>query len=53
MIPIRTLVVDDEPLARAGLRWMLGAHPDVEIVGEAGTGAEALALAAATRPDCC
>ncbi|MEQ1565566.1 MAG: LytTR family DNA-binding domain-containing protein [Myxococcota bacterium] len=48
---MRALLVDDEPLARDGLRWMLAAHPDVEVVGEAGTGSDALSLAVATRPD--
>jgi two-component system LytT family response regulator len=48
---MRTLVVDDEPLARDGLRLMLAAHPDLEIVGEAGNGREALRLFAETQPE--
>jgi two-component system LytT family response regulator len=48
---MRTLVVDDEPLARDGLRLMLAAHPDLEIVGEAGNGREALILYQDLRPD--
>jgi two-component system LytT family response regulator len=48
---MRTLVVDDEPLARDGLRLMLAAHPDLEIVGEAGNGREALRLFDQVRPE--
>jgi two-component system, LytTR family, response regulator len=40
--PLRLLVVDDEPLARRRLRRMLAGEPDVEFVGECGTGAEAI-----------
>ncbi len=47
---IRTVIVDDEPLARAGLRVMLEADPDIEIVGEAEDGASAITLIAAERP---
>lgn len=45
------ILVDDEPLARQGLRTLLAAHPDVRIVGEAGSAAQARALIAAARPD--
>jgi two-component system LytT family response regulator len=38
---LRTLIVDDEPLARRGLALRLARHADVEIVGEAGNGREA------------
>jgi two-component system LytT family response regulator len=48
---IRTLIVDDEPLARRGLELRLGAHADVEIVGQAGNGREAGFAVAALRPD--
>jgi DNA-binding LytR/AlgR family response regulator len=44
-MPIRALLVDDEAPARSELRYLLGSHPDVEIVGEAASGGEALALA--------
>lgn len=40
---IRTLIVDDEPLARQGLRLMLREEPDIVIMGESANGAEALA----------
>ncbi len=49
--PIRVLVVDDQPVVRSGLVGMLDAEPDVEIVGEAGDGEEALVRVAALRPD--
>jgi DNA-binding NarL/FixJ family response regulator len=48
---IRVLIVDDDPLLRAGLRLMLGAAADLEVVGEAGDGAAAITGAAELRPD--
>ena len=48
---IRALVVDDEPLARRRLRRLLKAHDDVEVVGEATTGEEAVSAALDTQPD--
>lgn len=48
---MRVLLADDHTLVRAGIRALLGAIPDVEIVGEAGDGQQALALIAETRPD--
>ncbi|MGN2253357.1 LytR/AlgR family response regulator transcription factor [Frateuria sp. GZRe12] len=51
MNTIRTLLVDDEVLARLALRQALGAHPDVEIVGECGNAADAMQAAAALAPD--
>ena len=48
---IRVLLVDDEPLARTGLRVMLADEPDIEIVGEAGDGVEAVERILALRPD--
>ena len=48
---IRAVVVDDEPLARSRMRRLLGGHPDVEIVGEAADGKEAVAAALTLRPD--
>ena len=49
--PIRTLVVDDEPLAREGTRMLLEGDPEIAVVGEAGSGREALAQIVALRPD--
>jgi DNA-binding NarL/FixJ family response regulator len=51
MNPIRVLVVDDHTLFREGLTALLLAAPDIEVVGEAGTGADALAQAQALTPD--
>lgn len=48
---IRALIVDDEAPARSELRYLLSAHPEVEVVGEAAGAAEALALAKAVRYD--
>lgn len=48
---IRVLIVDDEPLVRSGLRSILGAEPDIEIVGEAGDGAEAVTACRRLQPD--
>lgn len=48
---IRVLLVDDHAVMRAGFRMILDSDPEVEVVGEAGTGAEALAAAPELRPD--
>jgi DNA-binding NarL/FixJ family response regulator len=48
---IRVLLVDDHQLVRDGLRSRLGETPGICVVGEAGTGAEALALATQCQPD--
>src|SRR3569832_2372068 len=48
---IRAVIADDEPLGRRALRQLCAAHPDLEIVGEAGDGARAIELAHATSPD--
>jgi two-component system response regulator NreC len=47
----RLLLVDDHAVVRSGLRMLLGTESDVEIIGEAGTAAEALASAADLKPD--
>ncbi len=51
MDPLRVLIADDHPLFRDGLRTMLASASDVELVGEASTGEEAVALAAELQPD--
>ena len=48
---IRVLLADDQALVRAGFRALLDAQDDVEVVGEAGDGAEAVRLAVRYRPD--
>ena len=48
---VRVLLVDDHPALRLGLRVLLERAPDVELVGEAEDGAEALTLVEASRPD--
>lgn len=47
---VHILIVDDHPVVRFGLRSMLEAYDDLRVVGEAGSGDEAIVLAAATRP---
>jgi DNA-binding NarL/FixJ family response regulator len=47
----RVLVVDDHPVVRGGVVGWLAAQPDLEVVGEAGDGLEALALVASLEPD--
>jgi DNA-binding NarL/FixJ family response regulator len=49
--PVRILVCDDHVVVRAGLLALLDSAPGIEVVGEAGTGEEALALAARLAPD--
>lgn len=48
---IRVLVADDEAMVRAGFRMILEAEPDIEVVGEAEDGEQALTAVRATRPD--
>ncbi|MCB1823855.1 MAG: response regulator transcription factor [Candidatus Competibacteraceae bacterium] len=48
---LRLLIVDDQPLIRRGLAMMLATEPDIEIVGQAADGLEAIEQALATRPD--
>ena len=50
-LSVAVLIVDDEPLARAGIRAILGTDPEIELVGEAADGEEALRAAAEHRPD--
>ena len=51
MSPIRVLIVDDDALVRAGLAMMLGAAPDLAVVGEAEDGTQVAAAIDAHRPD--
>jgi two-component system LytT family response regulator len=48
---VRVLIVDDEPIARRGIRQHLSVHPSYEIVGECGNGAEAVRAIATLQPD--
>ena len=48
---IRVVIADDHRVVRDGLCYLLGQEPDVEIVGEAGDGRQAVDVVAATRPD--
>jgi DNA-binding NarL/FixJ family response regulator len=48
---IRVVLTDDQPLVRAGLRLLIADTPDIDIAGEAATGAQAVQLARDLRPD--
>jgi DNA-binding NarL/FixJ family response regulator len=50
-VTIRVIVVDDDAMVRTGLSVILGAQPDLAVMGTAADGAEAVALAARLRPD--
>jgi DNA-binding NarL/FixJ family response regulator len=51
-VPVtRVLIADDQQLVRAGFRMILATQPGLDVVGEAGTGDEAIALARTTQPD--
>ncbi|HEY2201054.1 MAG TPA: response regulator transcription factor, partial [Solirubrobacteraceae bacterium] len=51
MSSIRVVLAEDQPMVRAGFRSLLDSRDDVEVVGEAGTGSEALEQVRAQRPD--
>src|SRR5215467_7088981 len=51
MPPVRILIADDHPLVRSGLRAVLLVADDLEVVGEAATGEEAMTLAARLQPE--
>ncbi|MER5716497.1 response regulator transcription factor [Streptomyces sp. NPDC002132] len=48
---VRVVLADDQPLVRSGLRVIMADHPDLEVVGEAATGAEAVELVRDLSPD--
>jgi len=50
-VTIRLVIADDHLVVRTGLRAMLGAEPDIDVIGEATTGAQAIDLADRLRPD--
>ena len=51
LVPIRVLLVDDDPLVRAGLRFLLDSADDLTVVGEAGDGDEVVAAVRGSQPD--
>lgn len=51
MVKVRVLLVDDDALVRAGLRMILSSSEEIEVVGEAADGADAVASVQALRPD--
>ncbi|MFB7665871.1 response regulator [Kitasatospora sp. NPDC056138] len=48
---VRVVLADDQPLVRSGLRVIMADHPDLEVVGEAATGAQAVQLVSDVSPD--
>ncbi len=51
MPTIRVLIVDDHPVMRQGIRDLVAKDPEIEVVGETGSGSEALKMARETKPD--
>jgi DNA-binding NarL/FixJ family response regulator len=52
-VTIRVLIADDQDILRTGLATILNAQPDIEVIGQAADGREAVALALRLRPDVC
>jgi CheY-like chemotaxis protein len=52
-VTIRVLIADDQDIVRTGLATILGSQPDVDVIGQAADGREAVALARRLRPDVC
>ena len=48
---IRVILVDDEPIVRSGIALLLSGEPDIEVIADVDTGAEAVDLAARLHPD--
>ena len=51
LMPLRALLVDDEPAARTLIREYLGTYPDIQVIGECGSGRQAVSMIHAERPD--
>ncbi len=50
-MPVRVMIVDDHPLVRSGFRFLAEARPEIDLVAEAATADEAIAIARTARPD--
>ena len=48
---IRVVIADDQELVRAGFAMVIGSQPDIQVVGQAGDGAQAVSLAESLHPD--
>jgi DNA-binding NarL/FixJ family response regulator len=52
-VTVRVVVADDQEIVRTGLTMLLGAQPDIDVVGEAADGRQAIEIARRLRPDVC